>query len=109
MVFRRKSKAQAVPPPTVAPVVYGGEPDMTSLGRALWRKKTTILGFTLITAAAAFVVVNAITPRFRSESRLLLESRENVFMRAEADKNGGERGTIDAEAVTSQIQVILSR
>jgi uncharacterized protein involved in exopolysaccharide biosynthesis len=108
MVFRRKSKAPAVPPPVV-PVAYGGEPDMTSLGRALWRKKTMILGFTLIAAAGAFVVVNAITPRFRSESRLLLESRENVFMRAEADKNVGERGAIDAEAVTSQVQVVLSR
>src|SRR6185437_7064928 len=100
MFFRRKSKTPVAPPA----VAYGGEPDMTSLGRALWRKKTTILGFTLIAAAGAFVVVNAITPRFRSESRLLLESRENVFMRAEADKNVGERSAIDAEAVISQVQ-----
>ena len=49
------------------------------------------------------------TPRYRSESRLLLEVRENVFMRAEADKNGADRNTIDPEAVTSQIQVVLSR
>ncbi len=49
------------------------------------------------------------TPRYRSESRLLLEARENVFLRAEADKNGGDRTTIDPEAVTSQIQLVLSR
>ena len=42
------------------------------------------------------------------KSRLLLESRENVFLRAEADKNS-DRSAIDAEAVTSQIQVVLSR
>ena len=38
-----------------------------------------------------------------------MEARENVFLRAEADKNGGERATIDPEAVTSQIQLVLSR
>ncbi|HZT27530.1 MAG TPA: exopolysaccharide transport family protein [Pseudolabrys sp.] len=82
---------------------------MRGLGRALWRKKGTILGVTLIAAAAAFVVVNAITPRYRSEARILLEARENVFLRAEADKNSLDRNTIDPEAVTSQVQLVLSR
>jgi len=95
--------------PVVAPPPILGEPDVRGLGRVLWQKKTRILGFTLISAAGAFVVVNAITPRFTSESRLLLEVRENVFMRAEADKNNNDRATIDPEAVTSQIQVVLSR
>ncbi len=63
----------------------------------------------MLAAATAFAVVNAMTPRYRSESRLLLEARENVFLRAEADKNGGDRATIDPEAVTSQIQLVLSR
>src|SRR5690606_8378911 len=57
----------------------------------------------------AFVVVNAITPRYRSESRLLLDTKENVFLRAEADKQSGERSALDPEAVSSQIQVVLSR
>jgi polysaccharide biosynthesis transport protein len=109
MFFRRKSKAAALPPPAMLPVGMNGEPDMRGLGRVLWQKKMTILAFTMMSAAAAFVVVNAITPRYRSESRLLLEVRENVFMRAEADKNNSDRNTIDAEAVTSQTQVVLSR
>ena len=109
MFFSRKSKAAAAPAPVAAPVIMAGEPDIRGLGRVLWAKKTTILGFTLIAAAAAFVVVNAITPRYTSESRLLLEVRENVFMRAEADKSAGDRTNIDPEAVTSQIQVVLSR
>jgi succinoglycan biosynthesis transport protein ExoP len=108
MLFGRKSKAVAAPVPVVVPFAMNGEPDMRGLGRVLWQKKTRILGFTLLSAAAAFLVVNSITSRYRSESRLLLEVRENVFMRAEADK-GGDRATIDPEAVTSQIQVVLSR
>src|SRR5579885_3420735 len=111
MFFRKKAKAAAPPPaPVPPPPVYGpmGEPDMRGLGRLLWRKKTLIFGITLCCAGAAFVVVNAITPRFRSESRLLLESRENVFLRADADK-ALDRTTIDEQAVTSQTQVVLSR
>jgi uncharacterized protein involved in exopolysaccharide biosynthesis/Mrp family chromosome partitioning ATPase len=95
--------------PIVAPVATSGEPDMRGLGRVLWAKKTKILGITLLSAATAFAVVNSITPRYRSESRLLLEARENVFLRAEADKNSGDRNNIDPEAVTSQIQLVLSR
>ncbi len=109
MFFRRKSKPAVAPAPVAASYTLTGEPDIRGLGRILWDKKRTILGLTLIAAAGAFVVVNAITPRYRSESRLLLEVRENVFMRAEADKNPDRAATIDAEAVASQVQVIMSR
>ncbi len=114
MLFRKKSKAATAPAPSptppMVPITGSGEPDMRSLGRVLWQKKARILGFTLFAAAVAFLVVNAITPRYRSEARLLLETRENVFLRAEADKNAGDRGArIDPEAVTSQIQLVLSR
>jgi tyrosine-protein kinase Etk/Wzc len=109
MLFRKKSKTAAAPAPVVVPLASDGEPDMRSLGRALWQKRITILGLTLISAVIAFVVVNAITPRYRSESRLLLDARENVFLRAAADKNTTDRTAIDPEAVASQIQVVLSR
>ena len=109
MLFRRKSKVASPPAPAVVPIAVSGEPDMRDLGRVLWAKKTKILGITLLAAATAFAVVNTMTPRYRSESRLLLETRENVFLRAEADKNGGDRTTIDPEAVTSQTQLVLSR
>ncbi len=108
MVFRNKSNGPAAPAPVIVPVNADGEPDMRGLGRLLWQKKSKILGFTLICAAAAFVVVNAITPRYRSESRVLLEARQNVFLRADADKNV-DRTTIDPETVASQVQVLLSR
>ena len=115
MFFRRKSKDSVpampvvAPPPRVAiPAVAPGEPDMRGLGRALWAKKTKIIGFTLLVTALAFVVVNMITPRYRSETRILLEAKENVFLRAEADKVA-DRTVVDPELVTSQTQVILSR
>ena len=108
MVFGRKSKEAAAPP--VAPVfnLADGEPDMRGLGRLLWQRRGRILAAALICGIGAFVVVNFITPQFRSESRLLLEAHENAFLRADADKNS-DRNAIDAEAVTSQTQVVLSR
>jgi len=108
MLFRRKSSIAAAPAPAIAPMAYDAEPDLRGLGRILWQKKTRILGLTLLAGGVAFLIVNAITPRFQSESRLLLEARENVFLRAEADKTG-ERAAIDPEAVTSQLQLVLSR
>jgi len=112
MVFGKKSKPviplAAAPAPAAVPFRADGELDMRGLGRHLWQRKAHILGVTLICAAGAFVVVNAITPQFRSESRLLLEAHQNVFLRADADKNV-DTTTIDPEAVTSQIQVVLSR
>jgi uncharacterized protein involved in exopolysaccharide biosynthesis/Mrp family chromosome partitioning ATPase len=112
-MFFRKNPKPAAPPVVIAPVMpiadMSGEPDLRGLGRAVWRKKTTIILFTAVAAGLAFVVVSSITPRYRSESRILLEARESVFMRAEADKNGGDRANLDPEAVTSQIQLVLSR
>src|SRR5690242_15201046 len=107
MLSRRKVKSPPAEPKSSG-YVPPAELDMRGLGVLLWHKKKTIIGITLIAAATAFVVVNSITPRFRSESRLLLEARENVFLRADADKII-DRTNVDAEAVTSQVQVILSR
>ncbi len=110
MLLRKKSNVAAPSPaPAAVSMAANGEPDLRSLGAVLWAKKTKILAVTLLAAAAAFAVVNTITPRYRSESRLLLETHENVFMRAEADKNNGDRNTLDPEAVTSQTQLVLSR
>src|SRR5713101_208713 len=87
----------------------GGEVDLGALGRALWRKKFLIAGLTFVAAALAFAAVNLITPKYKSEARVLIETRENIFFRPDAEK-ATERGTtVDQEAVTSQVQLILSR
>src|SRR5262245_60753356 len=85
------------------------EIDLGALGRALWRKKILIVGLTLLTAALAFTVVNLITPRYKSEARVLIETRENIFFRPDAEKSIERGTTVDQEAVTSQVQLILSR
>ncbi len=85
------------------------ELDIGALGRALWRKKRLIGLLTLLTAGLAFAGVSLITPRYKSEARVLIETRENIFLRPEAEKTLERSATVDQEAVTSQVQLILSR
>jgi succinoglycan biosynthesis transport protein ExoP len=87
-----------------------GELDLRSIGRALWRKKFRILLPTLLVLVLTSVAVNLMVPRYKSEARILIEGRENVFLRPEAEKLGDrERSVVDQEAVTSQVQLVLSR
>lgn len=85
------------------------ELDLGALGRALWRRKHLILGLTLLAAGLAFAAVNLVTPRYKSEARVLIETRDNIFLRPEADRTTERAATVDQEAVTSQVQLILSR
>src|SRR5687767_1885001 len=85
------------------------ELDMGALGRTLRRRKVLILGLTLAAAAVAFVAVTMMTPRYKSEARVLIETRDNIFLRPEAERSSERPANVDQEAVTSQVQLILSR
>jgi succinoglycan biosynthesis transport protein ExoP len=82
--------------------------DLPALGAALWRKKWSILRPTILVALLALVVVQMITPKYLSESRVFIEGRDNIYLRPDADKDT-DRNAVDQEAVTSQAQIILSR
>jgi succinoglycan biosynthesis transport protein ExoP len=84
------------------------ELDLGALGRALWRRKIPIIALTLGAAAIAFIAVSLITPKYKSESRVLIETRENIFLRPEAEKTIEPGATVDQEAVASQVQLVLS-
>src|SRR5258708_6337972 len=86
-----------------------GELDLGAAGRALVRKRWWVRGPALAIAALTFVGVNLITPKYKSEARILIEGRENVFFRPDADKAAERDRTIDPEAITSQVQLALSR
>jgi uncharacterized protein involved in exopolysaccharide biosynthesis len=75
--------------PGIAPVT--DELDVGALGRSLWRKKRWIIGLTLLAATIALAGVNLVTPRYKSEHRILIETRENIFLRPDAERSA-ERG-----------------
>jgi succinoglycan biosynthesis transport protein ExoP len=85
------------------------ELDLSALGSTLWRKRWKILRPTILIGLVTLLAVQVITPRYQSESRVIVEGRDNIFLRPEADKDLMDRNTVDPETVTSQAQLILSR
>src|SRR6201996_5084303 len=101
-----KPMPAAIHQPTVAS--ESGDLDLRVLGQALVRNRRWIIIPTVFVAVLAIVAVNSITPRYKSEARILIDGRENVFLRPNGERNE-ERNALDAEAVTSQVQLLLSR
>ena len=85
-----------------------GDLDLHALGQALTRKRGWIIVPTVLAAVLSMTAVNLITPRYKSEARILVDGRENVFLRPNGERNE-ERNALDAEAVTSQVQLLQSR
>lgn len=83
--------------------------DFPALGAALWRAKWKIILPTLLVALVTLAVVQIIPPKYQSESRVLIEGRDNIFLRPDADKDQFDRNTVDEQTVTSQVQLVLSR
>ena len=115
LAFWRSGKAVSEPAdPEVTPVADKpvtapvGELDFVAIGQALARKRNWIIIPTVLAAVLSITAVNMITPRYRSEVRILIDGRENVFLRPNGERND-DRNALDAEAVTSQVQLLLSR
>jgi uncharacterized protein involved in exopolysaccharide biosynthesis len=72
------------------------------------RRRNWIIVPTVAAFVLSMVAVNLVTPRYKSEARILIDGRENVFLRPNAER-GDERSTPDAEAIASQVQLLLSR
>ncbi|MGX9424918.1 MULTISPECIES: GumC family protein [Bradyrhizobium] len=85
-----------------------GDLDLPALGRALMRKRSWIIVPTVLAFTLSLAAVNMVTPRYKSEARILIDGRENVFLRPSGERNE-ERNVVDPEAVTSQVQLLLSR
>jgi uncharacterized protein involved in exopolysaccharide biosynthesis len=93
----------------VASQVTDGELDLRAFGSALRRHKWKIIRPTILAGLIALGAVQLITPKYLSEARVFIEGRENVFLRPEAEKQNFDRAVVDQEAVTSQVQLVLSR
>jgi len=109
-VSKAKPRVEAKPAPlaTKAPA-ESGDIDLHALGGALARKRGWIIVPTVLALVVSVAVVNLITPRYKSEARILIDGRENVFLRPSSDRSTEERQALDPEAVTSQVQLVLSR
>jgi polysaccharide biosynthesis transport protein len=91
-----------------AEVSEPGDLDLRAIGHALAQKRLWIIVPTVLAAVLSVVAVPLTTPRYKSEARILIDGRENIFLRPNGERNE-ERNALDPEAVTSQVQLLLSR
>jgi succinoglycan biosynthesis transport protein ExoP len=101
--------SRSVPVVERSAVSVTGDLDMRALGQALMRKRRWIVVPTVLAAVLSIAAVNVVTPRYKSEARILIDGRENIFLRPNGERNEEQRAGLDAEAVTSQVQLLLSR
>jgi polysaccharide biosynthesis transport protein len=117
----RSGKAAPAEKATIAPVsrpapavkaapaaVESGDLDLRLIGQALNRKRSWIIVPTLLALAVSLTAVNLVPPRYKSEARILIDGRENVFLRPNGERED-QRNAVDPEAVASQVQLLLSR
>jgi succinoglycan biosynthesis transport protein ExoP len=106
--MRRQSPSKSAE--TAANPVGESELDLGALGRALWDRRIAILTVTALAAVLSFLAVSMITPRYKSEARVIIENRETPYNQAQGERNAErDRTLLDAEAVQSQVQLALSR
>ena len=100
--------SKLAPAPSRLAASSSGDLDLHVLGQALMRNRRWIVIPTVLAAVLSLAAVNLVSPRYKSEARILVDGRENVFLRPSGERNE-ERTALDAEAVTSQVQLLLSR
>lgn len=104
------SAAKEAPKRVSAPVSRPrlGDLDLRLIWQALVDKRKWVLVPTAAVFVLSMVAVNVVTPRYKSEARILIDGRENVFLRPNGERSE-ERAALDDAAVTSQVQLLLSR
>jgi uncharacterized protein involved in exopolysaccharide biosynthesis/Mrp family chromosome partitioning ATPase len=90
--------------PTTQPDV---DIDIGRLFKAVWDKKALVAGLTAGAAALAFVVTGMIDPLYKSETRVLIETREPVFS-SDQSQPQTDAALLDERAVTSQVEILRS-
>lgn len=82
--------------------------DLGSLFGAIWRNRMRVLLATVAGAGIAFVGASLITPKYKSESRLLIETREPAFTTGTDRTQGREQPAFDELGIASQVQLLKS-
>ncbi len=83
--------------------------DIGGVFATLWSKRGLLLGLGLIAAVLAFAVLQVMSPKYRSETRITIESRDRDFGRDNRRNVEQQRAILDQEGIGSQVQILTSR
>lgn len=88
--------------------VVDADIDVARLFGAIWRRKFFILVGAAIITAVVFFLLQMISPKYKSDARVLIETNESVFTRPTQQENTPQEPQVDVESVASQVQIITS-
>ena len=92
----------------VRPAVSDVDVDLAQLFGSLLRNWLRIALVALAVTGLALAWVSFATPKYRAETRILIENRESVFTRPGNGTTEADRPLLDEEAIASQVEVISS-
>lgn len=81
--------------------------DLAQLVAAIWQRKGRIAAITLLAGGAAFVISSMMSPAYKGEARVLIESRAASFG-ASQQSNAPAEPVLDELTVSSQVQILQS-
>ncbi|PZP45768.1 MAG: chain-length determining protein [Agrobacterium fabrum] len=81
--------------------------DLAQLVAAIWRRRGRIAAITLLAGGAAFVIASMMSPAYKGEARVLIESRAASFG-ASQQSNAPAEPVLDELTVSSQVQILQS-
>ncbi|MCZ7448596.1 polysaccharide biosynthesis protein UppB [Agrobacterium rhizogenes] len=81
--------------------------DLAQLVAAIWRRRVRIAAITLLSGGAAFVAASMMSPAYKGEARVLIESRAASFG-ASQQSNAPAEPVLDELTVSSQVQILQS-
>ena len=82
--------------------------DLGGLFGAIWRNRMRVLMATVACAGIAFAGASLMTPTYKSEARLLIETREPAFTTGTDRSLGREPQAVDELGIVSQVQLLKS-
>ena len=82
--------------------------DMAGLLGQVWKKKWVVLVLTLLaTGAGLLFLLSNVAPLYKSDARIIIESRESPFTRLNSEQNINSN-QFDEQAVGSQVEILSS-
>ncbi|PYG57609.1 polysaccharide biosynthesis protein UppB [Rhizobium sp. UGM030330-04] len=81
--------------------------DLAELVAAIWRRRGRIAAVTLLAGGAAFIAASMMSPAYKGEARVLIESRAASFG-ASQQSNAPAEPVLDELTVSSQVQILQS-
>ncbi len=83
--------------------------DIGGMFGALWRKRGLLFVLGLAAALLTFIALQFVSPKYKSEISILIESRGRDFSRDNAVNLEQQRAVMDPQGIASQVQVVTSR